>query len=72
MTIIETIIGLAVFICLLILSRWREKKRELGKPALIPHVYTQFTAMLAILVLLAHLVALVTGVEWQSPFRPSI
>jgi hypothetical protein len=72
MTIVETIIGFFAFAGLLILSKWREKKRQLGKPALIPHVYTQFTAMLAILVLLAHLVALVTGVEWQSPFRPSI
>ncbi|UTW55112.1 hypothetical protein [Kordiimonas sp. SCSIO 12610] len=72
MTIIETIVGLTIFVGVLFLSKWREKKRQLGKPALIPHVYTQFTAILAILVLLAHLVALVTGVEWQSPLRPSI
>lgn len=72
MTIVETILGLAIFTCLLFLSKWREKRRKLGNPALIPHVYTQFTAILAILILLAHLIALTTGVEWQSPFRPSL
>jgi Trk-type K+ transport system membrane component len=71
-TILQTILGLIAFICLLLISKWREKKRKLGQPALVPHVYVQFTAILAILVFAAHLIALVTGVEWQSPFRPSI
>jgi len=72
MNIMDTSIGLAIFALVFAWAVWREKRIKPGEPPLIPPTFIQFIALLGILVFAAHMLALATGVEWQSPFRPSI
>jgi len=69
MSAISLIVGMAACVMVWGVSYWREKKRQLGNVSLIPAHYIQFSALIIFLVLAANLVAITTGVEWQSPFR---
>ena len=43
-------------------ANWRERQpRDLGRPPLVPYTAIQLIAVLAVIVMLAHLVSLLTG-----------
>ncbi|NVJ98732.1 MAG: hypothetical protein HWE25_11300 [Alphaproteobacteria bacterium] len=68
MTLTIAIIGLVAGLALWAYGFWREKKKQLGHvPILSPFAY-QFLGLIVTLVMAANLVALLTGVEWKSPF----
>jgi len=69
MSAISLLVGMAACVTVWGVTSWREKRRQLGNVPLIPAHYIQFSALIVFLVLAANLVAVTTGVEWQSPFR---
>lgn len=57
-----TLLGVAVAAAIFSVCWLRERRpREFGKPRLFPYIPVMMACMVAILCLLAHLVALVTG-----------
>lgn len=69
MDLTETLIGLAASALIWLFGRWREKKHTLGDVPMISPFYIQFAALVAFFVFAAHLVSLVTGLDWTPPFR---
>ncbi|MFC3050337.1 hypothetical protein [Kordiimonas pumila] len=68
MSTTQTLAGIGACLFLWLFFWWREKRRQFGTVSLIPYYYLQFSLLIFILVLCAHLFALVTGIEWQPPF----
>jgi hypothetical protein len=57
-----TLVVLLAALALAAYANWRERRpRDLGRPPLVPYTAIQVIAMLAIIVMLAHLVSLLTG-----------
>lgn len=68
MNLTMTIGGLAAGIALWLFGYWREKKKVLGQVPLLSPFAIQFIGLIIALVMAANLFALLTGVEWKSPF----
>ncbi|WP_020398327.1 hypothetical protein [Kordiimonas gwangyangensis] len=68
MDMTSTIIGLVACAALWVFGYWREKRQVMGIVPLIPPFYIQFAALVGVFVFAAHLIALLTGVEWKPPF----
>lgn len=65
----NALIGMALGAVLWGFGRWREKRHQFGKVALIPPFYIQFTGLLIFLAFSADFIAAYTGATWTSPFR---
>ena len=68
MSLVHTLIGLVACAALWAFGYWREQRHVIGVVPLIPPFYIQFTALVGAFVFAAHLVVLLTGVEWKPPF----
>jgi len=69
MTLEVNIAGIMACVLVWVLATWREKKRQLGDVAFIPHIYYKYSALIIFLVLAANLISLLTGLEWAPGFR---
>lgn len=70
MSLIPTLIVLAVCVAILGIAQIRERRRyEPGRISLIPWVPLQFIAMMGVIVMLAHLVSLLTGEPLVGRFQ---
>lgn len=69
MTLEVTITGMVLCLLVWAIATWREKKKQLGDVALIPHIYYKYSVLIVFLVLSASLFSTLTGIEWESPFR---
>jgi uncharacterized membrane protein YidH (DUF202 family) len=57
-----TLVVLLAALALAAYANWRERHpRELGRPPLLPYTAIQLIAVVAIIVMLAHVVSLLTG-----------
>ncbi len=65
----NALIGMVLGAVLWGFGRWREKRHQVGKVALIPPFYIQFTGLLIFLAFSADFIAAYTGATWTSPFR---
>ncbi|MDH3235981.1 MAG: hypothetical protein OEQ29_20855 [Alphaproteobacteria bacterium] len=70
MSLIPTLIVLAICVAILGIAQIRERRRyEPGRISLIPWVPLQFLAMMGVIVMLAHLVSLLTGEPLVGRFQ---
>jgi len=70
MSLVPTLIVLAVCLAVLGIGQLRERRRyEPGRISLIPWVPLQFVAMIGMIVMLAHLVTLLTGEPLVGRFQ---
>jgi uncharacterized membrane protein YidH (DUF202 family) len=57
-----TLVVLLAALAIAAYANWRERRpRDLGRPPLVPYTAIQLIAVVAIIVMLAHLVSLLTG-----------
>lgn len=69
MGLLPTLLILALAIGIAGLANWLERRpRELGQPPLIPWTAVQMVALVAAILMLAHLVSLATGTPLKSRF----
>ena len=67
MDLTTTTIASAISLTLFVAATWQaRRKREPGKPALMPWMAVQFVAAVGVVVFAAHLVSLLTGVELKG------
>ena len=69
MDMMDTVIGLVACCLLWLFGFWREKRHVTGIVPLIPPFYIQFAALVGAFVFAAHLVVLLTGIDWKPPFQ---
>ncbi|WP_262692169.1 hypothetical protein [Kordiimonas aestuarii] len=69
MSLIHTLIGMALCAALWWFGRIKEKRHVTGVVPLVPPFYIQFIALVGLFVFAAHLVVLVTGIDWKPPFQ---
>ncbi|WP_417450396.1 hypothetical protein [Kordiimonas sp.] len=69
MELTVTLVGLFAFLLLWLFGFWREKRHVTGEVPLVPPIYIQILALVGAFVFLAHLVALITGIDWKPPFQ---
>lgn len=65
----NALIGMAAGAVLWGFGFWREKRQQIGKVAIVPPFYIQFTGLLILLAFSADFIAAYTGATWTSPFR---
>lgn len=61
---------MAVCVFIFVYLWMKDKNYKPGRPSLIPYSYIQLTVLIIFIVCTASLIVEVTGVDWQSPYRP--
>jgi uncharacterized membrane protein YidH (DUF202 family) len=57
-----TLVVLLAALAIAAYANWRERRpRDLGRPPLVPYTAIQVIAVVAVIIMLAHLVSLLTG-----------
>lgn len=66
-----TLTALLLAACLFLWARWHsQRERPLGDVSLVPHTLLQLAAIILFVVMAAHLIALLTGVELPGRSGP--
>jgi uncharacterized membrane protein YidH (DUF202 family) len=66
-----TLVLLLAALAIAAYANWRERRpRDLGRPPLVPYTAIQVIAVVAIIIMLAHLVSLLTGQPLKSRGLP--